>query len=224
MTQVRFSVAALAVLLYAPALAGDIRGSVKFSGAAPKAQPIPTTKDQTACGQSVADESIVVSNGKLKNVVLTVQGAPKPAPGAEPVRVTMDQSKCHYIPHVQAAAVGTPVDILNSDPVLHNIHSYLGTSTVFNLAMPFKGQKIVKTLAKPGLVNVKCDVHSWMHAYIVVTDAPFAVTGDDGTFVIRGVPPGTYTMTAWHEKLGEKTAQVAVPASGEVAADFTFGG
>ena len=224
MTQILPGAAALAVLLATPALAGDIRGTVKFSGAAPTAEPIPTSKDQTACGQSVADESIVVSNGKLKNVVIAVQGAPRPARAAEPVRVTVDQSKCHYVPHVQAAAVGAPIDFLNSDPVLHNIHSYLGTSTVFNLAMPFKGQKIVKTLAKPGLVNVKCDVHSWMHAYIVVTDTPFAVTGEDGTFAFRGVPPGTYTLTAWHEKLGEKTAQVAVPASGEVAADFTFGG
>jgi plastocyanin len=224
MTKTRIAAAGLAVLLAAPALAADIHGTVKLSGPPPKAQPIPTTKDQTVCGPSVADESILVSNGKLKNVVLTVQGAPKPPPGTEPVRVTIDQSKCHYVPHVQAASVGTPVDILNSDPVLHNIHSYLGTSTVFNLAMPFKGQKIAKTLAKPGLVNVKCDVHSWMHAYVVVTDAPFAVTGEDGAFTIRGVPPGTYTITAWHEKLGEKTAQVAVPASGEVAVDFTFGG
>jgi plastocyanin len=224
MTQIRFAAAALAVALAAPALAGDIRGTVKFSGTPPKAQAIPTTKDQTICGQSVADESLVVSNGKLKNVVLTVQGAPKPAPGTAPVRVTIDQARCHYVPHVQAAAVGTPVDILNSDPILHNIHSYLGAATVFNLAMPFKGQKIMKTLAKPGLVNVKCDVHSWMHAYVVVTDTPFAVTGDDGAFAIRGVLPGTYTLTAWHEKLGEKTAQVTVPASGEVAVDFTFGG
>ena len=224
MTKIGLVTAALAALLSAPALAGDVRGVVKFGGTPPKEQPIKTTKDQTVCGQSVEDESVEVSNGKLKNVVLTVQGAPKPPPGTEPVRVTIDQTKCHYVPHVQAAAVGTPIDILNSDPILHNIHGFLGQATQFNLAMPIKDQKISKVLAKPGLINVKCDVHSWMHAYIVVTDVPFAVTGADGTFVIKGVPAGTYTLTAWQEKLGEKTAQVTVPATGEVTADFTFGG
>ena len=224
MKKTQIAALGLAVLLAAPARAGDIHGIVKYAGAPPKAQPIPTTKDQGTCGQSVADESLLVSNGKLKNVVLTVKGAPPPAPGTVPVRVTIDQTKCHYIPHVQAAAVGTPVDVINSDPVLHNVHSYLGTATVFNLAMPFKGQKVMKTLAKSGLVNVKCDVHSWMRAYVIVEESPFAVTGDDGTFTIRSVPPGTYTLTAWHEKLGEKTAQVTVPATGEVRVDFTFSG
>jgi plastocyanin len=214
----------IAALLAVPALAGDIKGNVRYVGAAPKLVPLPATKDQATCGQSLPDESLIVSNGKLKNVVLTVKGAPKPEPGTEPVRVVLDQTKCHYVPHVQAAAVGTPIDILNSDHILHNIHGYLGQATAFNLAMPLKNQKIAKKLDKPGLVNVKCDIHSWMHAYIVVTDVPFAVSGEDGGFVIPNVPPGTYTVTAWHEKLGEKTAQVTVPAAGPATVEFSFGG
>jgi plastocyanin len=223
MRTTQIAVSVLAAVLAVPALAGDIKGVVSFSGAPPKLAPLPTTRDQTACGTSVADESVVVAGGKLKNVVLTVKGAPAPAAG-EPVRVVLDQTKCHYVPHVQAAAVGSPVDIINSDPILHNIHGYLAQATTFNLAMPLKNQKISKVLAKPGLINVKCDVHSWMHAYIVVTESPFAVSGDDGAFTIKGVPAGTYTLSAWHEKLGEKSVQVTVPAAGAATADFTFGG
>jgi len=222
MRRSQIAVSILAALASLPALAGDIKGVVSLSGAPPKLAPMPTTRDQSTCGQSIADESVIVNGGKLKNVVLTVKGAPAPTPG-QPVRVTLDQTKCHYVPHVQAAVVGTPIDIINSDPILHNIHGFLGQATTFNLAMPIKDQKIAKVLSKPGLVNVKCDVHSWMHAYILVTESPFAVSGDDGSFTIANVPAGSYTLSAWHEKFGEKTVQVTVPASGSVTADLTFG-
>jgi hypothetical protein len=138
--------------------------------------------------------------------------------------VVIDQHKCQYHPHVQAAAAGSALQILNSDPLLHNIHGYLGQITTFNVAMPIKDQKVNKKLDKPGLVRVKCDVHSWMGAFIVVVDGPAAVSGANGAFEIKDVPAGTYTVTAWHEKLGEKTAQVTVPASGTAAVDFSFGG
>ncbi len=211
----------LAMLVSAPALAGDIKGTVKFTGAAPKLAPLKASKDTATCGADLPDESVLVAGGKLKNVVVTVKGvAAKPAPG----KITLDQHKCRYVPHVQAVAAGSSLDILNSDPILHNIHGYLGSATAFNLAMPLKNQKIARKLDKPGIVHVKCDVHSWMSAYIVVVDTPFAVAGDDGTFTIQNVPAGTYTVTAWHEKLGEKTAQVTVPATGAASADFTFGG
>jgi len=222
MKKSQIAVSTLAVLLAASAFAGDVRGVVTFAGAPPKLAPVPTTKDQAACGTSVQDQSIVVTGGKLENVVLTVKGAPKPAAG-EPVRVVIDQTKCHYVPHVQAAVVGAPIDILNSDPILHNIHGFLGQATTFNLAMPLKNQKISKVLAKPGLISVKCDVHPWMHAYIVVTESPFAVTGADGAFAITGVPAGTYTLTAWHEKLGEKSAPLTVSDTGVARVDFTYG-
>ncbi len=208
----------LAMLLALPAFAGDIKGTVKFTGAAPKLALVKAGDADGVC-PSLPDESVVVSNGKLKNVVITVKGAAGPAPG----KVVLDQQKCRYVPHVLAAAVGSSLDILNSDPILHNIHGYMGPATAFNLAMPLKNQKLQKRLDKPGLMHVICDVHSWMSAYIVVADGPFAVVGDDGRFTIQNVPAGTYTVTAWHEKLGEKTAQVTVPATGVVTADFTFG-
>jgi plastocyanin len=208
------------LLAASTARAGDVKGTIKFTGAVPDLKPLLVTRDQVTCGKSVPDETIEVSKGKLANVVVTVKGAPT-QPGT--TQVVIDQQKCQYHPHVQAAAAGSGLQIVNSDPLLHNIHGYLGQVTTFNVAMPLKDQKVTKMLNKPGLVRVKCDVHNWMGAFIVVVDGPAAVSGSDGAFEIKGVPAGTYTVTAWHEKLGEKTAQVTVPASGAAALDFSFG-
>jgi plastocyanin len=213
---------ALALLSGGGALAGELRGTVKFSGTPPKLAPLTATRDQNVCGPSVPNESVEVTNGGLGNVVITVKGAA--ATKRPPETITLDQQGCRYHPHVQAAPVGSTLQILNSDPMLHNIHGYLGTQTLFNIAMPVKGQKVPRPLPRAGLVHVKCDVHSWMNGWIVVTDDPFAVTGKEGAYAIKDLPPGTYTVTAWQEALGQKTAQVTVPASGDVSADFTFSG
>jgi plastocyanin len=206
-----------------PASAGDVVGHVKFQGTPPALPPLTVNKDTQTCGKSVPDESVQVSNGALKNVVVTVKGpgAPKPAPLA--AKVVLDQKNCHYLPHVQAAPVGSTLEVVNSDPMLHNIHGYAGMTTTFNLAMPLKGQRIPRPLNKVGVQTVKCDVHTFMIGYVAVVDAPYAVTGADGAFAVKGLPAGTYTVTAWHEKLGERTAQVAVPADGPVTAALTYG-
>ncbi len=158
----------------------------------------------------------------LKNVIITVEGTgtAKPAPRT----VVIDQHNCRYHPHVQAAPAGSTVNILNSDPLLHNIHGYLGQQTLFNVAMPLKGQKVPRPLPRSGVVRIKCDIHNWMNGWLVVSDFPYAVNGADGAYTLKGLPAGTYTVKAWHEKLGEKTAQVTVPASGDATADFTFSG
>jgi plastocyanin len=210
----------LAILIAFPAFAGGVKGAVTYAGTPPKVTSLKATKDPATCGSEVADESLLVSNGKLQNVVVTVKGG---SAKAEPGKVVIDQVKCRYVPHVQAAGAGSSLDILNSDPILHNIHGYLGAATAFNLAMPLKNQKLTRKLDKPGLVRLKCDVHAWMSGYIVVSDSPFAVSGKDGAFAVKNLPPGNYTVTAWHEKLGEKTAEVSVPASGDATANFTFG-
>jgi plastocyanin len=217
----RIPMAALVALAASAASAGEIKGTVKLTGATPKLAPLRATKDAATCGAELPDQSIMVTNGKLENVVVSLKGG---SAKAEPGKITLDQHKCHYVPHVQAAGTGSSLEILNSDPILHNIHGYLGSATAFNLAMPLKNQKLTRKLDKPGLVKLKCDVHAWMSGYIVVSDTPYAVSGKDGTFVIKNVPAGTYTVSAWHEKLGEKTTQVTVPAAGDATADFSFGG
>jgi len=211
---------ALAFLAAAPAAGGDLRGSVSFLGKAPALPPAPVTKDQSVCGQAAPDETLEVSAGKLANVVVVVRGAPSPPAAA---RVTLDQKGCRYLPHVQAVPLGSALEIVNGDPILHNTHGYIGHATAFNLAMPGKDQRVTKKLDRPGLVRVKCDVHGWMAAYIVVSEGPAAVSGADGSFVVPGIPPGRYTVTAWHESLGERTAQVTVPASGDATVAFAFG-
>jgi plastocyanin len=220
MRTVRTASFGLALLAASSAAAGDIRGTVRYAGPAPKLAPLEVVKDKATCGDSARDESLLVSEGRLQNAVLTVRGASaRPAAGA----LVLDQQRCRYLPHVQAAAVGSTLEIRNGDPVLHNVHGYRGAATAFNVAMPQRDQKRVEKLDRPGLVAVRCDVHSWMTAYVVVTDLPFAVSGADGTFAIRGLAAGSYTLAVWHERLGERTAQVTVPASGEAAVDLSFG-
>ena len=202
-----------------PAAAGDLRGTVRFQGTPPVLSPLEATKEKALCGESVPDEAIQVAGGKLKNVVVVVKGAPVPAPS----KGVLDQRTCRFVPHVQVLPVGSTLDVVNGDPTLHNVHGYLGQATAFNLAMPSKDARMSRQLRKPGLVVVKCDVHAWMSAYVWVVDAPAAVTGADGTFSISGIPPGTWEVTAWHERLGERKSTVTIPATGAAELDFTFG-
>lgn len=213
---------AIAILcaLAPAARAGEVRGAVLFQGTAPAAAPLPVTKDRASCGESVPDESLLVSEGGLANAIVRIV---VPDAKAEPRRVALDQQRCRYVPHVQAAPAGSTLDVLNSDPILHSVHGSAGIATAFNVAMPFKGQKKSQLLARPGAIRVACDVHGWMTAWILVVDGPFhAVTDERGRFVIPDVPPGTYTAIAWHERLGEKIGSVTVPASGAAKLELAY--
>ncbi|HQR30961.1 MAG TPA: carboxypeptidase regulatory-like domain-containing protein [Anaeromyxobacteraceae bacterium] len=217
----RLLVALVPALLLAPlpSAAGELRGTVRFQGTPPALAPLEATKEKALCGDSVPDEAVQVAGGKLRNVVVVVRGAPAPAPS----KGVLDQRTCRFVPHVQVLPVGSTLEVVNGDPTLHNVHGYLGQATAFNLAMPSKDARMSRQLKKPGLVVVKCDVHAWMSAYVWVVDAPAAVTGADGTFAISGLPAGTWEVTAWHERLGERKATATIPASGTAELDFTFG-
>lgn len=211
---------ALIAIAAASAFGGDVHGTVRFNGPAPRLDPLAVTKDHGACGTAVPDESLLVAKGRLANAVVTLQGAPGTAPG----KVTLDQQGCRFVPHVQVAPLGSMLEIVNGDPVLHGVHGWLGRTTRFNVPTPAKGTRASARLDRPGVIQVRCDVHGWMRAYLVVADGPAAVAGPDGAYTLRDVPPGAYTLTAWHERLGEKTAQVTVPAQGAAHVDFTFDG
>jgi len=217
----RPALALVAALVLVPTLtpAGDLRGVARFEGTPPPAATLETTKEKALCGESVPDETVQVAKGRLRNVVVVVKGAPAPAPG----KATLDQRTCRYLPHVQAIPLGSTLEVVNGDPTLHNVHGYLGQATAFNLAMPSKDQRVARQMKKPGLVVVRCDVHAWMSAYVWVVDAPSAVTGEDGAFSIPNLPPGTYDVTAWHEKLGEKKGTVTITPSSVAVLDFDFG-
>ena len=157
------------------------------------------------------------ATGKEKFVINRSFDAPK-----DPV--VIDQQNCRYHPHVFGLMVGQPLQILNSDSTLHNIHALPAKNAEFNTGQPIKGMKTDHLFtAAEQMVPFKCDVHGWMNAYAGVMSHPFfATTGDDGTFTIKGLPPGTYKLAAWHEKLGKQTADVTLAAKDEKENNFTF--
>ncbi len=210
------------------ATAGDIEGVVAFDGMAPKNEPIKMNADPVCVKENPtpqSQETYEVADGKLANVFVYVKdglGNYSYDPPSGPV--TIDQKGCRYHPHVFGIRVGQELDIVNSDPTLHNIHALPKGNAEFNTGQPIQGMKTVHVFnAKEVMVPFKCDVHGWMNAYVGVVDNPyFAVTGPDGKFSIKGLPPGTYTIEAWHEKAGTQTAQVTLGAKETKQANFTF--
>jgi hypothetical protein len=168
-----------------------------------------------------ADDVIVNSNGTLKNVFVYVKEGVTGKHEAPKDPVKFDQHGCVYTPKVFGIMVNQPLEIWNSDDTLHNVHALPKNSPEFNLGMPVKGMKLKKSFTKPEvMVKIKCEVHPWMGAYAGVLEHPFyAVTGDDGTFTIKDLPPGQYVIEAWHEKYGAQTQNVTV---GETDAEAQF--
>lgn len=206
----------------AVAQAGKIVGTVRLAGPAPELPPLKRTKDRGVCGESGPDESLLLGEkGGIANAVVSVEAASgKPL---EKASATLDQKGCTYAPHVQALPLGATLTLQNSDPVLHNVHGYLGETSAFNDAEPLQGQQKAETMKKPGLYRVRCDVHGWMGAWIFVSENPyFAVTDATGGFHIDGLAPGTYTLHVWHERLAEQTLKVTVPAKGAAKAEIAL--
>src|SRR6266540_2642992 len=207
-----------------------ISGKVKFTGARPT-NPKIDMSEEAACKAKYAtpptEEKVVVNaNGTLANVFVYVKtglpaGATYPAPTTP---VVLDQNGCRYHPHVLGIMVGQNLEIQNSDPVLHNIKAKPVKNRPFNVSQPSAGMKTMRTFsAAEVMVPLECNVHGWMNAFLGVLPHPFfAVTGADGSFSLKGLPPGTYTLEAWHEKYGTQTATVTVTGTGTKAAAFTF--
>jgi hypothetical protein len=199
---------------------GTITGSVRFMGAPPQAQAVkmdadPVCKQQHAT-PVMSEEVVVNQNGTLKNVFVYVKEGAQPAAAPPAAPVVLDQAGCWYKPHVFGIQVNQPLEIVNSDATLHNVNAKPAANQAFNVAQPAKGMRTTKKFAKPEVgVKFKCNVHPWMSAYAVVLDHPyFAVTDDQGAFSITGLPAGSYTLEAWHEKYGAQT-QTVVVGSGE---------
>jgi plastocyanin len=174
----------------------------------------------------VGEEVVVNTNGTLRNVLVYVKeglGSRKFDPPA--AKLEFDQRGCRYAPHVLGIQTGQELEIVNDDPTLHNVHSLSKDNAQFNVAQPKQGMRLTKKFDKPEVFKVKCEVHTWMGAYIGVFSHPyFAVTGDDGSFKLKNLPAGDYTIEVWHEKYGVQTTKVKVAASGAATADFKFEG
>lgn len=204
--------------------AGSVAGTVKFTGSVPPAQPIDMTQDAACKGTNTA-ETYIVENGNLANAVVYVKdGLAKYAYPSASDTATVDQDGCKYIPHVLAIRTNQPVKFLNSDPTSHNVHPTPDKNEEWNESQQPKADPITKKFSEPELMMpVKCNQHPWMKMYLSVFNHPFfAITGKDGKFELKGLPPGTYTVAVVHEKLGEKTQQVTIGPKESKAADFTY--
>jgi plastocyanin len=208
-----------------PASAGRIGGKVTLIGKPPAPQPIKTATDPNCTATLTTEEVVVGADGALQNVFVYVKDGlgnlvfPVPEKPA-----VLAQEHCMYRPHVLGIQVGQTLDIVNGDDTLHNIHAVPTANGEFNKAQQSKGfrnQHVFST--REVMVPFKCDVHRWMTAYVGVVDHPFfAVTGDGGTFSLDGLPPGTYTVEAVHEKYGRQTQTVTLEAKGSQDIAFTF--
>jgi hypothetical protein len=194
---------------------GTIQGKVVFQGSAPPKKKIIPTKDKEACGSAPRDVDLILlgPDKAVQEAVVYLKAVEKgkawEKAGKPP---EINNAKCDFQPHVQVIPAGD-VEIVNSDPVLHNTHGFLDKLTVFNVALPNQGQRIAKPLRRPGLVRVECDAHGWMLGWIHVADNPYyAVTAKDGSFTIKDVPPGSYTLVAWQEYTGAVEVPVTVKA------------
>jgi hypothetical protein len=212
------------------ASAGDVTGTVKFDGAAPKMKPIDMAKEpvcQKEHNPPATIQAVVTGpNNTLDNVLVYVSkglpaGKSYPTP-SQPA--TFDQKGCMYGPHVTALMVNQDFHVTNSDPVAHNIHPLAKVNKEWNKSQPPGSGPIDEKFDKPEItIPVKCNIHPWMRGYVAVLDHPFfAVSDADGKFTIKGLPAGHYTVTAWQESWGNETAEVDVPASGAKTLDITF--
>jgi len=200
---------------------GSISGVVNFKGTAPKAKKLRITKDKKVCDKTPkTDPSLIVSGGKVVNAVVTITDIKK-GKEMKAMKVTFDQNGCEYKPHVLAFTVGSSVQVLNPDKILHNIHTYSKVNKPFNRAQPKFKKKLTVKLNKPETVSVKCDVHSWMSGWFFVAGNPYySVTKGDGAFKLTDVPPGTYNVEVWHETLGKKSQKVTVKAKQDAKVNF----
>ena len=192
---------------------GTIQGKVVFPGPPPPKKKVIPTKDKETCGSAPRDvDQILLGPDKVvQDAVVYLKKVEKGKAWEKPAKAPeINNAKCDFQPHVQVIPAGD-VEIVNSDPVLHNTHGFLDKLTVFNVALPNQGQRIGKPLRRPGLVRVECDAHGWMLGWIHVADNPYyAVSAKDGTFTIKDVPPGSYTLVAWQEYTGAVEVPVTV--------------
>lgn len=201
-----------------------IKGTVKLAGTPPKPAELNMKSDPFCAKHTAVDQTVVVSaKGGLKNVVVRLAKGvtgDHPAPAGD---VVLDQQGCVYTPRVSVAVAGQTVAVKNSDQTLHNVHTYKGPATLFNQAQPQGFPPIKKKFGPGDLVRFKCDVHPWMTAWVAVVDNPFfAISGDEGQFSIENVPPGKYTVEAWHEKLGTQQQEIEVKAGKPLELSFEF--
>jgi plastocyanin len=208
---------------------GTITGAVRFEGTAPD-QSVAQLSGWSECsaqhpqGNPPAGD-VLVKEGKLQNAMIYIKDGLGNRVFAVPTEtVEMDQKGCVFIPRVLGAQVGQPLKFLNSDPMAHNVHGFAQKAKPWNISLSVKGTSRSVKVDKPeSMIEIKCDIHPWMRAYVGVFDHPyFALSGADGSFTLNNVPPGEYTVEAWHERFGTRSQKVTVSAKETKAIEFAF--
>jgi plastocyanin len=194
-----------------PAGAGTIKGTIRLAGGAIEAKKLKVTVDYGVCGTVKDAEDLVVSADMgIRNAVVSLLTPPPDAKWNVTPPVQADQKQCVFVPRVIVVPAGGTVEFLNSDRLLHNLHSVSADNPSFNRTQP-KGRTIPIAFRKPEIIRIDCDLHPWMRAWVVVAEHPFyAVTNDRGEFVLENLPRGNYTLQVWHESLGVVKKDVAV--------------
>lgn len=208
-----------------PATAGSITGVVNFQGAVPKFPTLDMTADPGCPQKPEPSEVVEVNRGRLANVFVYVKdGLPQGSFAAPHNAVVLDQKGCRYSPRIMGIMVGQPFKVLNSDTADHNIHDMARNNPQWNESQLPTDAPIIKTFTNPEMMlPLQCNQHPWMRAYVnVMTNPYYAVSAEDGSFQISGLPPGEYTLAAVHEKFGEKTTKVKVGAKESAKAEFVF--
>jgi plastocyanin len=208
---------------------GTITGAVRFEGTAPD-QSVAQLSGWSECsaqhpqGNPPAGD-VLVKEGKLQNAIVYIKDGLGNRVFAVPTEaVEMDQKACVFTPRVLGAQVGQPLKFLNSDPMAHNVHGFAQKAKPWNISLSVKGTSRSVKVDKPeSMIEIKCDIHPWMRAYVGVFDHPyFALSGADGSFTLNNVPPGEYTIEAWHERFGTRSQKVTVSAKETKAIEFAF--
>jgi plastocyanin len=218
---------------------GTVTGTIKFGGTAPPQKPYLVPSAYLGCQKDQPlDRLIIGKNSGVANGVVYIEGLKKTGPASTGPFV-LDQKGCHYTPHVLVVPDGDGFTVSNSDSMFHNVHGYFDANhaTAFNLAEPNKGLKIVQRVKRPGMYQLRCDVHPWMNAYVYVAGNGYAAaTNADGRYTLSNVPPGTYKLVLWHEGWKSKdvggrpdfsesvqeSQQITVVAGKSTTADFTL--
>jgi hypothetical protein len=209
-----------------PPLTGMISGKVTYTGTLPRIRQIDMSKEPSCVSQHpkpVTSEDAVTGPGNSVRYVVVYIAAGDQGAAAATDTVRYDQKGCQYIPHVAVMQVHQPLAVFNNDPTSHNIHPLARVNPEWNKSQPKGAPPIRATWEQPEFIAVKCNVHPWMHGYFVVLATPHsAVTDSTGEFSIAGLPPGTYTVTAWHERFGTKSQEVTIGGNETKTANFVL--